>query len=270
MDEKFDILKQEVIQEVKKITPKSSLSQGAILQDFQIASSFIFELSNEFNGLSNSHIERDETQQIINWLSNDLTENEKNILLLEGGAGMGKSVIIRDVLHHISKDNIPVLGIKSDRYAPHNIEDLEKLLNLKDSLLNQINTLIVNGRDKVIVLIDQLDALSQSQSNKREPVNTFRTLINSLTSISQVRVIVSVRSIDLREDPDLIALGNKVTKVKVYELTNEQVTSILEKKGVSSARLSKHLIDLLKNPSNLNLFCEILNETLDFSRLLTL
>jgi hypothetical protein len=239
------------------------------LHDFQVASSFVYELSNEFNGLTDSHIARNETQQIIYWLGNELAEKEKNILLLEGGAGMGKSVIIRDVLHHINKDNIPVLGIKSDRYAPHNIEDLEKLLNLKDSLVNQINTLIASGRDKVIVLIDQIDALSQSQSNKREPINTFRTLIHSLTLIPQVRVIVSVRSIDLREDPDLIALGNQVFKVKVHELTSEQVMSILQKKGVSPTRLSKHLIDLLKNPSNLNLFCKILNETLVFSRLLT-
>lgn len=265
LDERIDIIRQEF----QKVAPQSTLSQNVILQDFRVASSFVYELSNEFNGLADSHIERNETQQIINWLDNNLTEKEKNILLLEGGAGMGKSVIIRDVLHHIRKDNIPILGIKSDRYAPHDIEDLEKLLNLKDSLINQINTLIANGSNKIIVLIDQIDALSQSQSNKREPINTFRTLINSLMLISQARIIVSVRSIDLREDPDLIKLGNEVTKVKVYELTNEQVTSVLEKKRVSPTRLSKHLIDLLKNPSNLNLFCKILNETLDFSQLLT-
>ena len=269
LDKKLEILKQDVIQEFQKTIPQSIHSQESILRDFQVASSFVAELSNEFIGVPDSHIERSETQSIINWINVELEEKKKNILLLEGGAGTGKSVIMRDTLFELNRDNVPCISIKSDRYSPKNIEDLEKSLNLKDSLTNQIHNLIINGFEKIIIIIDQIDALSQSQSNKREPIVTFRTLINSLTLISQVRIIVSVRSIDLREDPDLIALGNKVAKVKVYELTNEQVTSVLDKKGVSSTRLSKHLIDLLKNPSNLNLFCKILNETLDFSQLLT-
>ena len=92
LDERLDVIRQEF----QKLAPQSSLSQNVILQDFKVASSFVFELSNEFNGLADSHIERDETQQIISWLDNDLVEKEKNILLLEGGAGMGKSVIIRE------------------------------------------------------------------------------------------------------------------------------------------------------------------------------
>lgn len=122
LDKKLEILTQDVIQEFQKTIPQSIRSQESVLQDFQVASSFVAELSNEFIGVPDSHIERSETQSIINWINVELEEKKKNILLLEGGAGTGKSVIMRDTLYELSRKNTPCISIKSDRYSPKNIK----------------------------------------------------------------------------------------------------------------------------------------------------
>jgi DNA replication protein DnaC len=262
--------KEEIIRAIREPKKQNQLSTATILQDFKIASAPVSELSNEFDNMEGSHIERTETQQILTWINSDLSDKEKNnSLLLVGGAGVGKSVIMKDLVCYLMDTEISVIAIKSDKYAPMTIKDLEAQLNLKDSLDHEIQSLLMNGSDKVVVLIDQIDALSQTQSNRREPINTFRTLISTLLTIPKVRIIISVRAFDLQEDADLIDISRKAEKVKVGDLSIEQIEKVLQKKSLNIQNLSEPLKQLLKNASNLDLFCRILNDTLDLNRLAT-
>ncbi|MBB6005130.1 NACHT domain-containing NTPase [Arcicella rosea] len=260
----------EIIDAIREPQSPNLLSPDVINQDFKIASTFVSELSNEFDNIEGSHIERDETLQILEWLNSDLSDDKKNnSLLLVGGAGVGKSVIMKDLVCHLMDSEVPVIAIKSDKYAPETVKDLEAQLNLKDSLEREIKTLLMNGIDKVVVIIDQIDALSQTQSNRREPLNTFRTLINTLSTIPQVRIVISARPFDLQEDADLIVISRKASKIEVKDLTIEQIETVLQKKNFNIQTLSEPLKQLLKNASNLDLFCRVLNDTLDFNRLAT-
>lgn len=262
--------KNEIIDAIREPQKQNLLSTEVIRQDFKIASAFVSELSNEFDNIEGSHIERDESLQILEWINSDLTDISKNnSLLLVGGAGVGKSVIMKDLVCHLMDSEVPVIAIKSDKYAPETVKDLEAQLNLKDSLEREIKTLIMNEIDKVVVIIDQIDALSQTQSNRREPLNTFRTLINTLSTIPQARIVISARPFDLQEDADLIAISRKARKIEVKDLTIEQIATVLQKKNFNIQTLSESLKQLLKNAYNLDLFCRVLNDTLDFNRLAT-
>lgn len=262
--------KKEIISEIQRAKKQNLLSTDIVTQDFKIASAPVSELSNEFDNIEGSHIERNETVQILEWIDSDLSDNTKNnSLLLVGGAGVGKSVIMKDLVCHLMDSGIPVIAIKSDKYAPMTVKDLEAQLNLKDSLEREIESLLAGGAERVIILIDQIDALSQTQSNRREPINTFRTLVNTLLTLPQVRIVISVRAFDLQEDVDLIAIARKARKIEVSDLTIEQIETVLQKKEITIQTLSEPLKQLLKNASNLDLFCKILNKTLDFNRLVT-
>lgn len=261
---------EKIIDEIQRAKEQNLLSTDIVTQDFKIASAPVSELSNEFDNIEGSHIERNETVQILEWIDSDLSDNTKNnSLLLVGGAGVGKSVIMKDLVCHLMDSGIPVIAIKSDKYAAMTVKDLEAQLNLKDSLEREIESLLAGGAERVIILIDQIDALSQTQSNRREPINTFRTLVNTLLTLPQVRIVISVRAFDLQEDVDLIAIARKARKIEVSDLTIEQIETVLQKKEITIQTLSEPLKQLLKNASNLDLFCKVLNKTLDFNRLVT-
>lgn len=262
--------KDEIISEVQKAQRQNLIPTEVIVQDFKIASKFVSELSNEFDNIEGSHIERDETFQILEWINSDLTGNAKNnSLLLVGGAGVGKSVIMRDLFYYLMDLKVPVIAIKSDKYAPDTVKDLEAQLNLNSSLEEEVKSLLKDRIDKVVVIIDQIDALSQTQSNRREPLNALRTLINTLLEIPQVRIVISVRAFDLQEDADLIILSRQAERVDVRDLTINQIESVLQKRNLSLKGLSEPLKQLLKNASNLDVFCRVLNDTLDFNHLVT-
>ena len=118
-------------------------------------------------------------------------------------------------------------------------------------------------------MIDQLDALSQTLSGKREYLDTFNYLINEIKRIDKVRIIISVRTYDLNYDPELQNYRNHKT-IKVSSLKPEEVDSILRKLGITYFSLSVQLKNLLSIPNNLNVFCKIYHASLNINSIGTL
>lgn len=248
----------------------ASLSLTDIRKNFKAASSPIFEIKNTFSTISNPHITRSETINILNWINKDLINENNNICLVVGNAGAGKSAIIKDVYDSLVAKKIPVLGIKSDIYSPKSISDLESYLNLQESIENQLIQITDNvNTPRAVLLIDQLDALSQAQSNKREPLNTFRGLISKVRHIPKLRVIIAIRAFDLQEDSDLSHLNEKAMKVLVGELSLEEVEKVLSNTPVTFNQLSSTVKGLLRVPQNLDMFCRIADSDLNWNQLTT-
>lgn len=111
---------------------------------------------------------------------------------------------------------------------------------------------------KTIVLIDQLDALSQYLSSNRDYVNTYIQLIESLKNRHNIRVIVSIREYDLNYDFSFHAYKNNI-KIQVSELHDKDVESVLSKLKLAKGDLTGTLFSLLRNPNNLDVFCRIYN-----------
>lgn len=253
-------------------TKPVSKSPQSILIDFAAASCILSEYRNYFSELKNSHIKRTETTQLLNWIEKPLIKNEREykLKLLVGKAGIGKSVIMRDLYHLLNENDIPVLGIKSDKYLKSSVEELEKQLNLKNSIIDEIG--VLNNKNRpIVILIDQIDALSQTLSLRRDYLITYKTLIDKLlNSDLNVRVIISVREIDLKIDLYLSEYDNSSNIIKVDLLSEKALNEILESLNVNLKSINKSLFELLRIPNHLNIFCEIYRSDLRLETITTL
>ncbi|MEM7548623.1 MAG: ATP-binding protein [Bacteroidota bacterium] len=237
-------------------------TSNEILKKFRSSSFHLRNVTSHFEGLEDSHIPRKETTQLMNWVKKPLGKDEKGVMLLVGNAGYGKSVIIKDLYEGLNHEKIPVLGIKADKYYAKNKKELQERLDFGVPVETLVETLAVTN-DYVVILIDQIDALSQSMSAKREYLDAFQLLVNSLASISGVRVIISVRTYDLNYDTDLRYYNNQKS-VKVGLLDQLDVQKILTQKEIDQQQISPKLLELIRIPHHLNVLCKVIegNQTL--------
>ena len=250
--------------EVKRTNNYSNIPATEIINIFKSSSHALSDYENFFYGINESHIERNETSILYQWIFTLLKPDEKPLAVLVGKPGCGKSVVLKDLFDILSKEDVPVIGIKADRYYSHNLEELDKALGLQDSLIKLLNT-ISQLRGKVVILIDQLDALSQTLSAKREYLNTYYLLIHKLLDIDNVKVVISVRKFDLDTDSEFAFL-KKYKTVTLGELTKDEVLKITQKLN-PIPNLSNEIIQLLQVPYNLNAFVKIYSHKLNLNEL---
>ena len=212
-------------------------------------------ISADFNILPNSFIERKEINLLYNWVKEDLKDNESNIKLLVGNAGMGKSVVIKQLIERLGNDDIRCFAIKADRLhfpqgQPCN-EQLELMINTFSSLIQE---------RKAVLIIDQIDALSQYITKDRNKLINVVTLIKQFTSddrLRNVRIVVSCRAFDLEFDPKLSELSS-APKIKLGLLDIADVEAVLHRlqKGLYQA-MDEKTLTILQIPQHLNLFCRV-------------
>lgn len=145
---------EEIHNEIVKnnIVPKVDIK--AVLRNTSYA---LLQVKNYFENNTSTHIQREETESIYNWINTDLQTNKKNVLVLKGEKGVGKSAILKDLYEKLDKENYTVLGIKADKFYCKSITELEvKLFSNQITFDNVIKNTKENG-DKLVVLIDQID-----------------------------------------------------------------------------------------------------------------
>lgn len=251
----------EAIQKPLPYSDETNIPPDVLIRQLKDASFHLANVTGDLEGLDNSHIERPATQALYQWIMNPVLTGEKPIALLAGNAGMGKTVVLRDLMTRLNQEEIPVLGLKADRYYVSSIAELTEKLALDAPLEKVVNTLKVNY-ERVVILIDQLDALSQSLSARRDYIDTFNLIVNKLSGISNVRVIVSVRLYDLNYDPDLKFYNNQ-RKFTLQLLPVPEVVHILNRLGVPADGYSGLLLELLRIPHHLNVLCKIYHPALN-------
>ena len=179
-------------------------------------------VSSELHGVRDSHIPRHQVDEIVQWISKDLVQDEGNICLLVGDAGVGKSAVLKDLIAILSENGVKYLCVKSDAIDDNG--NPVSLSNMQDTL-----AYYSTEADKVILIIDQIDALSQSLTNDRTHLNMMMAVLSSLNNWPNVRAVVSCRKYDLEYDSVLTSLKNKSTIVEIGELTEKEVTIALNK-----------------------------------------
>jgi hypothetical protein len=230
----------------------SSLSEDELLMNISSASVDLSCYENKFQG--EMHIDRKETKALYYWITNDLIDASK-ISLLVGNAGYGKSVVLKDLFDLLSQNNIPSLGIKADKILNiGSIKDIEAELSLSDNIYSIFRSL--SKSETIVLIIDQIDALSQSLSSSRHAINSYDRLIRRLDTLPNVRIIISCRTYDLDYDPVLRSYKKNNT-IKLSLLEIEQVLQVLSHFQITVDINKGRLIEFLRIPLHLNLFCKV-------------
>jgi len=237
----------------------NTYSPQKLLDQLNLGSARLQSEKNTFQNINNIHIDRSETTELFEWAKEtpEIGENGivKNICLLAGQAGSGKTVVIRDLYDLCKKNNIAVLGLKADKLYSNSIVDLQEKLGFDFPVYNTIKE-CKNHFEKVVILIDQIDALSQSMSSDRSFLEFYRTFIEYFANDKQVKFIISVRNSDLKYDPSL-KIYEDVKTISMRLLSDTQVKGLLEKINIEPSLLSQKLLVLLRIPNYLNVFSQV-------------
>ncbi len=247
---------------------ESKLSPAEAISAFKSASSYLVNWKNYISEDKKIRILRGQIDVLYNWIKKDLNQKEQPLALLTGAAGAGKTVVLKDLFNKLDSEGIVTLGIKADKYYADNIEGLEKQLDIREPIIKLIQK-IREDNEKIVVLIDQIDALSQALSSDRKSLTTYNLLINKLIMLPGVRVIISVREFDLNYDPEL-SIYKKATKVSLGLLSDVEVKDVLQQLGIEGNSISGKLFNTLKTPHNLEVFNSIYNKNLSLEGLVEL
>ena len=201
-------------------------------------------------------IHRDEVGLIKDWIEKKAsTDKPTRLALLYGKAGIGKSIVMHDLLEELqANQDYLVLGLKSDQIEFVDTEVLRQNIHLAKPIETVVEEMAQKYK-RVILLIDQIDALSLSLSSNRTPLRSLLKLIGQIQHISNVRVVISCRPYDLEYDPLLDNLCIK-DKWELKEFTKDQVLDILGENNCKE-QMSDNLLRFLGNPLHLYLFLKV-------------
>ena len=201
---------------------------------------------------TNIHIKQDVVNNIVQWFIDEST-GDKNISMLLDQAGMGKTVVLHDVLQELEGQDIDVLAIKADQQFSKLIDlaEIQKRLDLPHPLVQIISRLA--QLKPVVVLIDQIDALSLSLAHDQQTLNIVLDLVARLRLIPNIRILLSCRTFDRNTDPRLKTIEAEQT-FNLSKLSEKQVQDVLNALHINYDQLSPATKELLTTPLHLDLF----------------
>ena len=207
-------------------------------------------------GDTDIHLKRQITDDVIAWVNE---KTEKNVAFILDQAGMGKTVVMRDVLENLDQQNISVLAFKADQLSGvRSKEDFQSKLGLPDEIERILIRLAAIR--KTVLIIDQIDALSLSLAHDQTTLDILLELIAGTRLIGNLKIVISCRDFDYNNDPRLAKIETD-KKFHINELSDEEVKFVLERNGFSAANLSPATRKLLRVPLHLDLLMLSVNQT---------
>ncbi|MBD2124729.1 SEFIR domain-containing protein [Trichocoleus sp. FACHB-262] len=218
------------------------------------------ELLNASKGLLNWRTTFGDNQQItrpeLAQLTNRIETEASSTTIVLGPPGCGKSALMASLGHWALEEKYPLLTIKADflNNTINTAEDLQRALELnrypKDAIKAIANT------EKIILLIDQLDAVSELLDRQPGRLNILLSLIQSLAGTENVHIVATCREFEFRHGTQFARL-DYFERLDLHLPTWEQISPILEQEQHDPNRMGEPLRELLKNPLHLKIFLEI-------------
>jgi len=203
-------------------------------------------------GNTGYHIPRPIVENIVNWVT-ETDDDQKNVTMLLDQAGLGKTVVMRDVLIELENQGVAVLAIKADQQLSGitSLSEIQDRLELTHPAESCIERLAKLGR--VAILIDQIDALSLTLAHDQRTLNVVLDLIARLRRIPNVRIVISCRLFDRNSDPRLRQI-EATEPFRLSKLEVEEIRAILTQVNIEYDALAKPTRELLNIPLHLDLF----------------
>lgn len=256
--------------EKHNIVLKAHLKVNDLVEQIKTASGSLSVASEAM--ILNRPIEREEVGRLLYWIDEPIGDKEKRIAVVTGGAGCGKTFILRELQKRLSEKGIPVLAIKTDLIHRETIKELSEELGLSEGIRESMAA-IVEKHGGGVVLLDQIDALSLSMSKERTFINTYINLVSQLNAINGLKIVISCREYDLTFDPVLRNLNDKegqIEEFKVSPLSEKQLRAVLETRKLDIDQLPSSLPGILSVPLHLKVFCDIYNTEMKIASIKTL
>lgn len=205
------------------------------------------------------HIVQPAVASILSWAGSPAAA-EKPLAAFLDQAGSGKSVAMSVLCKRLRLRGFDVLGIRLDGLGFKTPEELQRALSLPAPIPAVVQALKA-AEKRVVVLIDQLDALALGFAHQPETASTIMDLAARLAHIGGVPVIVACRSFDWEYSHILAEIKNKTAlKETLPELTVEQVKAVLPAFGLRPDQLHPETIQVIRSPYRLRLLIDIVKE----------
>jgi hypothetical protein len=225
---------------------KSAVSEDPdILRIFGNASCGLLGWPTEVSG---HWIERQELGKI-----RALLEGESHsFTALLGSPGSGKSAVLARLGSELAERGVALLALKAD-LIPGCVDTLARLedyLGLPGSLAECVRQLAATR--VVVLLIDQVDALTELMDRNPARLAVLLGLIHRLRGIDNIHVVLSCRDFEFHHDLRLASL--KPHPVQLSDLAWEDVRHVLMDIGIEARNWPPEVRRLLSRPQHLNLF----------------
>ena len=200
-------------------------------------------------------IQRPELEQLLD----RIFQNDFSTTLLLGEPGSGKSALLATLGHKLQERDVLALAIKGDllKRDIDTQQELSKWLKLPLPVEECVRLLAEQGR--VVLLLDQLDALASLVDLRSGRLNVLLNLVKAVSGLPNVHVVCSCRVFEHRHDVRLTSI--KADKLTLALPEWEQVTDVLKDYDLDAAKWPERVCETLRVPQHLKVFLQRLSGT---------
>jgi len=193
----------------------------------------------------------------LNVLLSRIAEAPHSVTLLLGEPGCGKSALFARLAQTLGEHSTAFVPLKVDLIGHEAVDRVTLAAELElpqgVDLATSVRRLAESGT--VVLLIDQLDALSSLVVQSPRRLRVFTELIGELAGAAGVHVVASCRTFEQRHDPVLRTL--EASSLTLELPAWPEVDAILSADGVTAADWNQELKEVLRLPQALRTFLEL-------------
>lgn len=191
----------------------------------------------------------------LDLLEERVTSAEGTANLILGKPGTGKSAILASLGQRLINKGVPVLAVKADMLARsiQDFDDLQTHLHLPFPVMECLS--IVSRSEPAVLIIDQLDALSEFVDRYSERLNLLLDLIQIVSGMDEVHVVTSCRWFEYQHDIRLTTI--EAERISLDPPSWEDVKSVLKDAGFPEEHWSDEARNLLSTPLHLKILLDL-------------
>ena len=193
-------------------------------------------------------------------LETRFSSDSGRVLCVLGSPGSGKTALLALLARNAASAGVATLAIKADLLPAETPFESwgRREIGIEISAVDAIR--IVASRGRVLVVIDQLDALSSIVAVSSNLFNSVLDFIRECSEIPNVSVVCSCRGFDYVHDVRFADLDAEVIELSLPRW--EDIAKYLSQHGLGdSAHLPNDFREILRTPQHLRIYLDRFNET---------
>lgn len=196
-----------------------------------------------------------------NLLARLLATECPQVVVCEGGAGLGKSAVVSDVLAKLTDRGWIAVALSMDTVKA----ETQTAAALGEQHVGPVFSpaqmlMSASGGRPAILVVDQLDAVSTYSGRMPDAYEAVDEMLGELSAASNVKVLLAARTIDIDKDPrlsGLVAQRSRVERFPVQALSDTAVQDALAAAGITAGQVGPVTLGLLRVPLNFSVFSRL-------------